>query len=782
MTCNNCQRRIEQKLLSTAGIQSANISYTAGTADITYDSDIISLVHIQGVIEKLDYQVTADHKGAGFLRAVGFSIVIVSLYALLTHFGVLNLLAPSQLANAGTGYGMLLIIGLFTSVHCIAMCGGINLSQSLPRGKDSVPQEDALNGHNLSSAFAPTLLYNLGRVISYTVIGLILGSAGFLLGGGSTTGLPLMIQGVVKFLAGLWMILMGVNMLGLFPWLRKLGLRMPKFITNTLYAEKARHKAPLIVGLLNGLMPCGPLQSMQLVAFASANPLVGALSMLLFSLGTVPLMLGLGTLVSALGKKFAGQVLRSGAVLVVVLGLAMLSQGASLSGMLSPDLLLAIVFGLFTVGIVASIPFEKAHLKAVTTTAVSLVIVAGITIWGMGAAGGDAEQKAETTLVDGKQVVSSTLSPGAYPNISIQVGTPVQWTIIAPEGSINGCNYKMNIPEYGIADYTFQPGENVIVFTPTKPGVFRYSCWMGMINGAITVAKGTGETVEETADEEKADVEVGAVNAPVPAGIKIPTDTLAVAQVTTIEGYQLQEVTIDLTDQGFVPAVVVVQDGLDVLWHINSATSFAEDSAGLLFPLYATELPLVQGDNPLVFTPSDSFDFSTRDNTFYGYIKVVEDIAIADLESIKAEVDRFETQIWPIETFQQPVSQASGSQSQTAEATVKDGVQYVTSSVNSRGYDPITVQQGIPVRWTLNAPNGSLNGCNNAIVIPAFNLKVDLKPGENLIEFIPEKSGTFAFSCWMGMIRSSITVTDGQGEVAPWEDDGSDSLPSCCDM
>jgi len=61
-------------------------------------------------------------------------------------------------------------------------------------------------------------------------------------------------------------------------------------------------------------------------------------------------------------------------------------------------------------------------------------------------------------------------------------------------------------------------------------------------------------------------------------------------------------------------------------------------------------------------------------------------------------------------------------------------------------------------------------------------LKVDLKPGENLIEFIPEKSGTFAFSCWMGMIRSSITVTDGQGEVAPWEDDGSDSLPSCCDM
>ena len=52
-------------------------------------------------------------------------------------------------------------------------------------------------------------------------------------------------------------------------------------------------------------MPCGPLQSMQIVALACQNPFSGALSMFLFSLGTVPLMLGLGSLVSILGKRFA---------------------------------------------------------------------------------------------------------------------------------------------------------------------------------------------------------------------------------------------------------------------------------------------------------------------------------------------------------------------------------------------------------------------------------------------------------------------------------------------
>ena len=137
-----------------------------------------------------------------------------------------------------------------------------------------------------------------------------------------------------------------------------------------------------------------------------------------------------------------------GAVLVVVLGLAMLSQGATLSGLILPK-----------------------EIPASSDTP---------------AAG--KEQGADNTdiqIIDGKQAVNSALLPGGYPDITVQVNTPVKWTIDAA-GSINGCNYRMLIPEYSI-EYDFQEGENIIEFTPTETGTFPYSCWMGMIRGNIIV-------------------------------------------------------------------------------------------------------------------------------------------------------------------------------------------------------------------------------------------------------------------------------------------------------
>jgi plastocyanin domain-containing protein len=62
----------------------------------------------------------------------------------------------------------------------------------------------------------------------------------------------------------------------------------------------------------------------------------------------------------------------------------------------------------------------------------------------------------------------------------------VRWIIDAPEDMINGCNNVMYIPEY-VIEHTFEPGENVIEFTPENPGNFMYSCWMGMITSTITV-------------------------------------------------------------------------------------------------------------------------------------------------------------------------------------------------------------------------------------------------------------------------------------------------------
>ena len=98
-------------------------------------------------------------------------------------------------------------------------------------------------------------------------------------------------------------------------------------------------------------------------------------------------------------------------------------------------------------------------------------------------------------------------------------------------------------------------------------------------------------------------------------------------------------------------------------------------------------------------------------------------------------------------------------------AQVADGVQTVTTSLDSGRYEPIVVQKGVPVRWTIHAEARDINGCNNAVIIPEYNVGVKLAPGDNVIEFTPGKSGVVPYSCWMGMIKSKITVVDNLGST-----------------
>lgn len=596
MTCVSCQNKIEKKLQNTAGIINAEVSYNAGTANVTYDTDIISYKSIVGIIENLDYKVVvdSDKKGMDASRITGILLIIAALYMVIEQTGLLNLLSPGQLADQTMSYGMLFVIGLVTSVHCVAMCGGINLSQCIPQNAlESTGESRFLN-------LRPTFLYNLGRVVSYTIVGFAVGALG------SAVTFSTTLQGVLKLAAGFFMVVMGINMLGMFPWLRKLNPRMPAFLARRVQKEKAKSGSPFIVGILNGFMPCGPLQAMQIYALSTGNPFAGALSMFIFSLGTVPLMFGLGALSTVLGKKYSGKIMTGGAVLVVVLGLSMVTQGLSLSGVSVPDLAFA---------------QEKE--------------------------GGDSQENQPVQKIeDGVQVVNSTLSSGKYPNIKVQAGIPVKWIIDAPKGSINGCNNRMIIRDFGV-EHTFQTGENVIEFTPEKTGKVSYSCWMGMIRGTISIteeAAGAGDVAGE--DETVSDK-------PVPASYTIPTDEIAIGEESVDEyGNPVQKITMELTNDGFKPAAAVVKSGLDVEWNIIDNTTENNYGTNLLVPNFASQVPLEQGENKLYFTPAGSFDFSTGDNAFYGYIKEVDDINNMDLDGIKKEIGSFKTQIWPDETFQ----------------------------------------------------------------------------------------------------------------------------------
>lgn len=91
---------------------------------------------------------------------------------------------------------------------------------------------------------------------------------------------------------------------------------------------------------------------------------------------------------------------------------------------------------------------------------------------------------------------------------------------------------------------------------------------------------------------------------------------------------------------------------------------------------------------------------------------------------------------------------------------LQDDVQKVWTEIDYGSYPEFSVQKGIPVEWTIYVPEGKLTGCNGEILVPAYGIDIILHEGENLVQFLPENSGTVPYSCWMGMIRSSITVLD----------------------
>jgi len=99
-------------------------------------------------------------------------------------------------------------------------------------------------------------------------------------------------------------------------------------------------------------------------------------------------------------------------------------------------------------------------------------------------------------------------------------------------------------------------------------------------------------------------------------------------------------------------------------------------------------------------------------------------------------------------------------------APVNNGVQGITLSVQGSTYypNPIRVKKGIPVR--LVADIASMPGCSKSIVMPDFGVRKTVSASGNVIEFTPQQSGTFGFSCSMNMYRGTIVVEDADGSVA----------------
>lgn len=420
MTCSSCEKRIEVAVKKLEGVFEAKASYSKEILEIKYDDKLCTLEKIKYSIEKAGYSTkhSKDYKFIGILIA-GAAVALLGLRT--SGFDM-----EAKLASAS--YAVLFAVGVLTSIHCVGMCGGIALSQSLSSGSKSKFE-----------AIKPSLLYNIGRVISYTLLGGIIGAVG------SVFSLSITVKAAMQIFAGLFMIIMGLNMAG-FNFLRSLHIPLPKAACRI----KNKSHSPLIVGFLNGLMPCGPLQTMQIFALGTGSPIKGALSMFVFSIGTVPLMLTFGALSGLLSKGLTKKILKFSGILIVVLGLIMGNRGFVLAGVnLNP-------------------------LNAVLGTSENSPTESSTNV-------------KKAIIKDGVQTITMNANNNGYtPNVFyVQKGIPVKWIINGEE--INSCNGYLIINSLNIQK-NLSSGENIINFTPTNDEDINFSCGMGMLRGVIKVA------------------------------------------------------------------------------------------------------------------------------------------------------------------------------------------------------------------------------------------------------------------------------------------------------
>ncbi len=201
--------------------------------------------------------------------------------------------------------------------HCIGMCGGIVLAYSSIKIDPKSPK---------LSQGAAHLLYSFGRVLTYMVLGAMFGALG-----GVATFSNYANGGLLVF-SGIVMILAGLSLMGKIKFLT---LIEHSFSSSSLYKNAFKSvlnsKSKLsffVLGMLNGLLPCGFVYFFAITAASTADPLLGAMVMGIFGLSTIPAMFGLGFLASlASATSFRNMMMSLSSIAVILYGAYTIHNG-----------------------------------------------------------------------------------------------------------------------------------------------------------------------------------------------------------------------------------------------------------------------------------------------------------------------------------------------------------------------------------------------------------------------------------------------------------------------
>ncbi|RRS30067.1 MAG: beta-carotene 15,15'-monooxygenase [Epsilonproteobacteria bacterium (ex Lamellibrachia satsuma)] len=201
--------------------------------------------------------------------------------------------------------------------HCIGMCGGIVVAYSSTKIDHTSSWAKQTISH---------LAYNFGRVTTYSILGAMFGLLGKAIAFTPTT------KGVLFLLTGILMILAGGSLIGNLKFLNSAEWSVSK---NSWYQNSFRKlissrslQSFFLLGMLNGIIPCGLVYSFAIFAASTASPLWGAIVMATFGLATIPALFFLGTVTKFLQKgSLRGTMMKLAAMLVIFYGFYTLYKG-----------------------------------------------------------------------------------------------------------------------------------------------------------------------------------------------------------------------------------------------------------------------------------------------------------------------------------------------------------------------------------------------------------------------------------------------------------------------
>lgn len=278
MHCKACVLMIDSELEELPNVDSVTASLQKHQVEVTGDFGDKTPEQIAEELSrplvKHGYSISVEKQStkknwSEFAYAVPIAAVFALLFVLLQKSGVINLVDASEMS-----YGTAFLIGLIASVStCMAVVGGLILSMSASYAKTG-------------DATKPQILFHIGRIVSFFILGGIIGVIGsaFALNQTSTF--------ILSLLIGLVMLVLGLNLLEVFHFTKKLQPAMPKFISkHVLGISRFNHRfTPILVGVATFFLPCGFTQSMQIYTLSTGNFLSGGFTMLAFALGTLPVL------------------------------------------------------------------------------------------------------------------------------------------------------------------------------------------------------------------------------------------------------------------------------------------------------------------------------------------------------------------------------------------------------------------------------------------------------------------------------------------------------------